>query len=329
MPIPVGCAIDVPTFKIPHATNYWEGTRIIMVMFTSPIKRIDASKNNLRLQLQHLGFCIPESDKSWNDCEIIGNSCGIPVYSKPTSIPGYFVTGEHRHAASDEKSGFGFGISNSGVWDISSESEFEATQDHTHTWTDPFDTQISDIEQCPDDVRSPATTILDDDSELQTSKFDDEDIADADAVCRKRKNMSPERTPDHRHQHAGEQRRSINYHASWLGCDGTPSRLRFISDGLGDRSDNLPNDAPEIDCDVSRNGHSSIDHFGFNNCRAANWSIHSDPIEPCTDDEISRILRGGGASADEFQPNKADISKLVQKLKMFRMVTRQHKFACC
>ena len=315
VPIPVGCTLDVPTFKIPHATNHWTGNRIIMVMFTTPIKRIEASKNNLRLQLQHLGFCIPEIDKRWIDCEITGNSYGIPVYSKPASIRGYFDTGVRRHAASDEKSGFGFGVTNSEVWDISSESDFEATHDHTRRWTDPFDTQISDIEQCPDDVRSPATTILDEDSELQTSKFNDEDIADADAVCRKRKNISPERTPENRLQHAGDRRRSINYHASWLGCDRTSSRLRFISDGLGDRSDNIPNDTSRFDCDISHSRYSSIDRFGFNDSRAASWSVQSDPIEPCTDDDISRILRGGGAPADEFQPNKADISKMVQKLK--------------
>ena len=315
VPIPIGCTIDVPTFKIPHATNDWKGNRIIMVMFTNPIKRIDASKNNLRLQLQQLGFHIPVIDKSWTDCEITGNSHGYPIYCKPTSIRGYFTTGEHRFAASDEKGSFRFGVSDGGVWDISSESEVVVDHDHTHTWTDPFESQISDIEQCSEEPRSPATTILDDDSESHNSKLDDEILPCSDVMCRKRKSMSPERIPDQRHQHDAEQRRSNNYDANWLGCFGTSSCIQLSSDGLGDRSDDHPIIIPKNDYDISRSGHSSIDPFGFNSSRAANWSIQSDPIEPCTDDEISCILRGGGAPADEFQPNKADISKQVQKLK--------------
>ena len=42
--IPIHCTVEVPTFQIPHATCDWQGTRIIAVMFTTPIKRIDACK---------------------------------------------------------------------------------------------------------------------------------------------------------------------------------------------------------------------------------------------------------------------------------------------
>ena len=72
MHIPIGSTIVIPTFKIPHATNYWKGNRIIMVFFTSPLKRIDACRTNLRMQLQQLGFHIPAIDKSWIDWEIHG-----------------------------------------------------------------------------------------------------------------------------------------------------------------------------------------------------------------------------------------------------------------
>ena len=285
-----------------------------MVMFTSPIKRIDASKNNLRAQLQQLGFHIPEADTTWLDCDIIGNSHGHPVYSKPTSIRGYFITGVPPHAASDEKSGFRIGVSDNRVWDISSESEVVVNQDYTRTWTDPFESPISDIERCSE-AQSPATTILDDDSELRFPELDDEVGAGSDAVCRKRKNMSPDRSPIRRQQHDDEQRRSSNYDVSWMGWARTSSHLRLISDGFGDESEGRPSAIPEGIWNISHSRLSSAALFGFSDSRAANWSIHSDPIEPCTDDEMSCSLHGGGAPADEFKPNKADVSKLVQKLK--------------
>ena len=96
MSIPVGSTIVIPTFKIPHATNSWKGNRIVMILFTSPLKRIDACRQNLKLQLQQLGFHVPEIDKSWVDWKITGNIQGRPICSRPTSIRGYFTTGERR-----------------------------------------------------------------------------------------------------------------------------------------------------------------------------------------------------------------------------------------
>ena len=101
------------------------------------------------------------------------------------------------------------------------------------------------------------------------------------------------------------------------------------SEGSGDRGDNHLRAVPEINCDVSRSERSILDPFGLHYSKDATWSIRSDPIEPCTDDEINCIWRVGGAPAAEFQPNKADVNKLVQKLKMFNMVVLPNKFACC
>ena len=145
-----------------------------MVLFTTPIKRIDASRNNLRSQLERLGFHIPATDKSWADCEIVGCAQGNPIYSRPASIRGFFNTGEHRHAAPDEKGGITIDASEHGVCEISSESEPMPNREQTRTWT---------IEYCPEEALSPPTTILDVDSDLQPSDCDDENIADA--ICRK------------------------------------------------------------------------------------------------------------------------------------------------
>ena len=311
--IPIGCTITVPTFKIPHATNSWKGNRIIMVLFTSPIKRIDASRNNLRSQLERLGFHIPAIDKSWVDCEIVGSAQGNPIYSRPASIRGFFNTGEHRHAASGEQGGMKIEASEHGVCEISSESEPMSNQEQTRTWTDPFDSQISDIEYCPEEALSPATTILDDDSDLQPSDCDDENVADA--LCRKRKRTSPERRPDRQLQSADAQRRSSCYDREWLGYLGTSSLPQLISEGVDDRNSNRQGYALAWDCDFSRSERTSVDPFGLNITRDATRSIHSDPIEPCTEDETSCFMSGGGAPAGDFTPNKADISKLVQKLK--------------
>ena len=311
--IPIGSTITVPTFKIPHATNSWKGNRIIMVLFTTPIKRIAASRNNLRSQLECLGFHIPAIDKSWVDCEIVGSAQGNPIYSRPASIRGFFNTGEHRYAASDAKGGIKAEASDYGVCEISSESEPMSNQELTRTWTDPFDSQISDIEHCPEETLSPATTILDDDSDLQPSDYDDENFADA--LCRKRKRTSPERSPVQQLRSADAQRRSSCYDREWLGYLGNSSLPQLISEGMDDMNSNCQGYAPDWDCDFSISERTSGDPFGLNIPREDNWSIHSDPIEPCTEDETSCFMRGGGAPAGDFTPNKADISKLAQKLK--------------
>ena len=104
VPIPIGCTLDVPTFKIPHATCNWQGTRIIAVMFTTPIKRIEACKNNLKCQLQSLGFEIPSYARHWVDTELTGLRFDRPIYSKPTSIRGFMVdAGEHERSATDDR----------------------------------------------------------------------------------------------------------------------------------------------------------------------------------------------------------------------------------
>ena len=328
IPIPIGNTITIPTFKIPHATNSWKGNRIISVLFTNPIKRIDASRNNLRLQLQKLGFQIPAIDKSWVDCEITGNSQGSPIFSRTASIRGFFTTGEHRYAASDEKGEVSIGNSDCEVWGVSSGSEIRSDHELTRTWTAPFTSQISDIEYCSEEALSPATTILDDESGLQPSDCDDENVADA--ICRKRKRASFERSSESQRHHADEQRRSSSYSTGWLRFSGTSSASpQLTSESRSNPCNTHPGDVPDTDCDFSRSERSNIDLFGFNNNRVANWSIQSDPIEPYTEDENSCILRGGGAPADEFKPNKADISKLNQKIKTVQHGYAPKQSACC
>ena len=313
VPIPIGSTITVPTFKIPHATNYWKGHRIIMVLFTSPLKRIEACRNNLKAQLQQLGFHVPAVDKSWVDCEITGNSKGYPIYSKPTSIRGYFTTGQHRCDAVDARDAFDLGSSESEVWDVSSIHRFDPNPnlDQTRTWTEPFDSQISDIEHCDEEVRSPATTILDIDSESYSSDNNCE-IKDEDTT-RKRKRTSLKTSFNGEQDRDDEQRSSSVHQDIRIGDD--RHSFRLYSGILGDRFGINSRDNSEIQYGINRSEQSFNDLFGFNNSRAGNWSIISDPIEPCTDDEMNCVMSGGGAPAAEFQPNKTDISKLVQKLK--------------
>ena len=319
MPIPIGSTIVIPTFKIPHATNYWKGNRIIMVLFTNPLKRIDACRQNLRMQLQQLGFHIPAVDKSWIDWQITGNFQGRPICSRPTSIRGYFATGENRCDALEVQGGSSRGCLFNEVFDVSSDWEASPNIDQTRTWTDPFDSQLSDIEHYDDEMPSPATTILDVDSELHLS---DNDLAsEEDNRGQKRKHISPESKPSYHQQEPGDElRRSTDQGNIRVGFDGF--HLRSISEVCGDRSGIQPNSIYKTGDDTKCDEHSVNDPFGFNNSRAANWSIRSDPIESCTDDELNCSMSGGGAPAAEFQPNKTDISKLVQKLKNV-----QHGFA--
>ena len=139
VPIPIGSTIAVSTFKIPHATNTWKGNRIIADLFTTPIKRLDTCRYNLRLQLQQLSFCFPKIDKSWLDCEIVGNSQGSPIHSRPTSIRGYFITGECRCIAPDEEVGFEVGTLDVEVCEVSPDCELTNNHDLTRTWNDFFD----------------------------------------------------------------------------------------------------------------------------------------------------------------------------------------------
>ena len=312
MPIPICDTIVVPTFKIPHATNHWTGNRIIMVLFTSPLKRIDACKQNLKLQLQQLGFRIPEIDKRWIDCEITGNIQGRPIYSKPTSIRGYFATGERRCNPIQVQGDFGCGCMHNEGCEISSEWEVDPNLDQTRTWTDPFDSQISDIERCEDEAPSPATTILDSDSELHLPD-NNRDSTDANRG-QKRKNLSIEATSNCHPQEFGDELRHLtdqgNIQVGYNGC-----YIGFDSEVLGNRTGMQSNSIYEIGDGTQRHEQSLSDLFGFNNSRIADWSIRSDPIELCTDDELSCPMSGGGAPDAEFQPNKTDISKLVQKLK--------------
>ena len=312
MPIPIGSTIVIPTFKSPHATNYWKGNRVIMVLFTSPLKRIEACRQNLKLQLQQLGFHIPEIDKSWIDWEITGNIQGRPICSRPTSIRGYFATGVRRCNAIQVQGDFGCGCMYNEVCDISSDWEVDPNLDQTRAWTDPFDSQISDIERCEDEAPSPATTILDSDSELYLS---DTNRASTDANRgRKRKNFSTEATPSCHQQESGDELRhstdQSNIQMGYNGC-----YIGFSSEVLGDRSGMQSNSIYEIGDGTQHHEQSISDLFGLNNSRVADWSIRSDPIELCTDDELSCLRSGGGAPDAEFQPNKTDISKLVQKLK--------------
>ena len=313
MSIPVGNTIAIPTFKIPHATNYWKGDRTVMILFTSPLKRIDACRQNLRLQLQQLGFHIPEIDKSWVDWEITGNIQGKPICSRPTSIRGYFTTGERRCSAIQVQGDLGRGCVSKEICNISSDWEVDPNLDQTRTWTDdPFDSQISDIEHCEDEMPSPATTILDSDSELHRS---DNNCANADTNRgRKRKNFSTEMTSSCHQQEAGDElRRSFDQSGFRVGYDG--GYFGFNSEVIGDRSGMHSNSIYEIGDGTKHHEQSISDLFGFNNSEAAAWSISSDPIELCTDDEMNCPMSGGGAPDAEFQPNKTDISKLVQKLK--------------
>ena len=320
--IPIGSTLAIPTFKIPHATNTWNGNRIIMVLFTSPIKRIDASKHNLRSKLQQLGFQIPGIDKSWVDCSIVGNSNGSPIYSRPTSIRGYFSAEEPRCNVADNRDEFGFGISDCDICDVSSECACEYSPQPTSTWPDPFESQLSDIEYCSDSMTSPATTEIDTDSESQ--QFASQDRTQKYNVGRKRKCISPLQSASHNQDRVQSGHRRSNADFAILPVplrdDGSPLRLSL--EGCGDDSDFRPRCTLESDSNDCQNENRTTDQFGFNNSRTVNWSLQSDPIEDCTDVDMSSVLHGGGAPAAEFQPNKADISKLVQKLKNV-----QHGFA--
>ena len=311
IPIPIGNTISVPTFKIPHATNSWVGNRIIAVLFSCPLKRLAASRNNLKSKLQRLGFHIPEINRSWIDCEITGNSNGNPIYSKPAPIRGFFPAGDRQHHSPSDGVVTKFGTSECEVWEVSSCSEIEPESDLTRTWSNLLDLQISDIECCPEDVPSPATTELDTDSELHNFVHDETTIV---APCRKRKNMSPTRMSGQEREASDSRRLSI-YKDSPVGF-GEHSFLRWDSEISGDGCYSPPKSSSERQCDVDLNAHCSnevsmIDDDGRWACR----SSRSDPIEDCTDDENNCFMCGGGAPAVEFQPNKADISKLVQKLK--------------
>ena len=266
----------------------------------SPIKRIDASKQNLRSKLQQLGFQIPRIDRSWVDCSIVGNSNGSPIYSKPTSIQGYFSAGEHRCNVPDNRDGTGFGSLDCDVFEVSSECECENGLHLTSTWPDPFESQVSDIERCSDSVPSPATTEIDTDSESHL--FVNRDQSQAENICRKRKSISP--------------LKSSNAHCDLLPMPlrGNGSTLRLSSEGCGDDLDFRPICTSERGSSDCLNESRAFEQFGFNNSRTINWSLQSDPIEACTDGDMNYVLHGGGATDVGFQPNKADISKLVQKL---------------
>ena len=313
MHIPVGGTIAVPTFKIPHATNYWKGTRIIMVLFTSPINRIDASKHNLRLQLQQLGFQIPEIDKSWVDCEITGNSYGNPIFSKPTSIRGFFTAGERRCTAS-LKNRPNIGTSDCEVWEISSGSEHESNHHITSTWPDLFDSQLSDIEHCSEDPSSPATTEIDTDSESQLLETRDQHCDNIN--CKKRKHNSIAKNDVHNQDHEQKEQRCTNgIHdpSTVLGRVGFSFQVDL--EGSGDARGNCSRFVLRPDLEDSMRDSNADNRFGFDYSRMVDWSLPYDPIEACTDDEMNCLMSGGGAPAEDFQLNKADISKLVQKLK--------------
>ena len=313
--IPMGNTISVPTFKIPHATNSWVGNRIIAVLFSCPLKRIEACKDNLKSKLQRLGFHIPELNKSWIDCEITGNSNGNPVYSRPTSIRGFFNAGDHQRCLPRDGAGNRFGISDCGVWEVSSSCETEPDNDLTRTWSNLFDLQLSDIECCPEEAPSPASTELDSDSEWHNSVHDAS--TNADARCRKRKNISPTRTADREPEREAPQRRLSIHRDNLVEFAGLSSPLRWDSDVSGDDHGNHLSSEYEHEHDVDSSAHCSKHVPGISDegrwmCR----SSHSDPIEDYTDDEDrSNMCGGGGDPADEFQPIKAGISKLVQKLK--------------
>ena len=315
MQIPIGSTLAIPTFKIPHATNTWNGIRIIMVLFTSPIKRIEASKQNLRSKLQQLGFQIPRIDRSWVDCNIVGISNGNPIYSKPTSIQGYFSAGEHRCNVPDNRDGTGFGNLDCDVFEVSSEGECESGLHLTSTWPDPFESQLSDIERCSDSVPSPATTEIDTDSESHL--FINLDQSQADNIYRKRKSISPLKSASNNQDCEQNGRRRSNAYCGLLPMPirGNRSTLRLSSEGCGDDSVSHPTCTSERGFSDCLNESKAFEQFGFHNSRAINWSLQSDPIEACTDSDMSCVLHGGGAPDVGFQPNKADISKLVQKLK--------------
>ena len=200
--IPIHGTLEVPTFKIPHATCDWQGTRIIAVMFTTTIKRIDACKNNLRLQLQQLGFHVPEQAQHWVDSELTGMRFGRPVYCKPSSIRGLLMNaGDRDHCSIDDASSVRVVDSESEVWQIPSNcsKHDEGVLETTHTWPDIFGSDISDIECCSDEV---ADTEIDTSTESElhlsksSSKADIENGGHGVVLSRKRKYQSPARISD-------------------------------------------------------------------------------------------------------------------------------------
>ena len=319
VPIPIGCTLDVPTFKIPHATCNWQGTRIIAVMFTTPIKRIEACKNNLKCRLQRLGFEIPGHARHWVDTELTGIRFGRPIYSKPTSIRGFMVdAGEHERSAADDSDSVRIVNSDSIEWDLPSNHSVKGNDDSeiTHTWPDIFDADISDIECCSEEV-----AITDIDTSSESTEHLSQKSASAKIevgghgipLSRKRKHHSPARSLID----------EVGMHASrHLGFSGSTLGNRF---GYTHSSDSKYEDYKSYasqgssfnldDCYDRAEFHSE-GLFGFNNSRSLIWAISADPIEPFSDDELSHVMTGGAASEATFQPNKADISKLVQKLKM-------------
>ena len=213
------------------------------------------------------------------------------------------------------------------VFDVSSDWEIDPNIDQTRTWTDPFDSQISDIEHYDEDIPSPATTILDVESDLHLS---DNDHASEDVNRgQKRKNISPESNSSYHQQESGDELRcSTDQSNIRMGYDGF--HLRSFPEVLGDRTGIQSSSIYKIGDDTKHDEHSVNDPFGFNHSRATNWSISSDPIERCTDDELNCSLSGGGAPAAEFSTEQDRHQQACAKnSKMSNMVTRRNKFACC
>ena len=321
----MGCTLDVPTFKIPHATGNWRGTRIIAVMFTTPIKRIDACKQNLRGQLQQLGFVVPDQGNHWDDSELTGMRFGRPIYCKSASIRGLLVReGDCEHGATD-KIEYVHGVDeDSMVWEICSSCSETGVgiEEITHTWPDIFGDDISEIECCSEGV---ADTEIDTSTESpeQPSKNSSHETLENKVhgtnLRRKRKRHSPVRSSN---EVIGEcMPRSLGFSADALeGRFGRSSSSGHNSEGF--KSYTSQGSSVVFDGCYDRSGFDSDEIFGFNNSRSLIWAVSADPVETFSDDDRGHVLTGGVESDATFQPNKADISKLVQKLKAV-----QHGFA--
>ena len=316
VPIPRGSTFEVPTFKIPHATCNWSGNRIIAVLFTASLNRLASCKNHLIESLKQLGFRVPERQQKWTDVEICGNANGVPVYSRSASIQGYFdadrTNGSNYISEGDRLQQV---MVQDAIYCNSSDKS-----DATNTWPDLFNSDISVIEPCSDESpRSIATTCIDSSVDsvkkpiVRTDCSSDDNSLMPVIDSRKRKpTLSLRSSRDSDAEHRG----------SDVG----------IEMGVG-LSMNCPRSSSDAFFKVDLNSHMGspssflYGSFGLAPNSANDRSLNSDPIESFADSHISDEsltndemldMRGGGAPADEFQANKADISKMVQKLKSIK-----------